>query len=55
MQTPQWAAAQGDGAFRVVCFVASLTKGGYHSLRLASRSPSRKAPVATANTYAEAP
>ena len=54
-QAPRWAAARRDGAFRAVCFVASLAKGVYHSLRIASRIPSRKAPVATANTYAEAP
>ena len=54
-QAPHWAAARRDGAFRAVCFVASLAKGVDHSLRLASRIPSRNATVATANTYAEAP
>ncbi|MGH8716147.1 MAG: hypothetical protein ACREUI_05370 [Burkholderiales bacterium] len=34
--------------FRAVCFVARLVKGINHSLRLASRIPSRKAAVATA-------
>ncbi len=55
MQTPHWAAAQRDGAFRAVCFGASLAKGVDHSLRLASRISSRNATVAIANTCAEAP
>ena len=47
-QTPHFAATRRDGAFRAVCFVARLVKGVNHSLRLASRIPSRKAAVATA-------
>ena len=54
-QTPHWAAARRDGAFRAVYFVASLAKGAGHSLRLAPRSPSRNASVAIANGCAEAP
>ena len=46
MQTPQFAATQGDGAWRAVCFVARLAKGVNHWLRLASHIPSRKAVVA---------
>ena len=42
-QTPHWAAARRDEAFRAVYFVANLAKGVDHSLRLASRIPSRKA------------
>jgi hypothetical protein len=48
MQTPHFAATRRDGAFRAVCFVARLAKGGSHWLHLASRIPSRKAAVATA-------
>jgi len=47
-QTPYFAATRRDGAFRAVCIVARLAKGGGHWLRLASRIPSRKAAVATA-------
>jgi len=36
MQTPHRTAARRDGAFRVVCFVATLAKGAGHSLRSAS-------------------
>jgi hypothetical protein len=36
-----------DGALLVACFVAALVKGVDHSLRTASRIPTRKAAVAT--------
>ena len=42
MQTPNWAAARRDGAFQAVYFVANLANGVDHSLRPASRIPSRK-------------
>ena len=35
-----------DGAFRAICFVASLAQATCHGLRAASRISSRKAPVA---------
>ena len=47
MQTPHFAATRRDGVFRAVCFVARLAKGNNPWLRLASRTPSRKATVAT--------
>jgi len=44
-----------DGAFRAVCFVASLAKGPTIRFGSLRASHPEKLPVATANTCAEAP
>src|ERR1700694_3919102 len=41
-----WAETRRDGAFRAICFVVLLAHRAYHALRVASRTPSRKASVA---------